>query len=297
MYILKTLTTMRKTIQSFLVKLFLITIFVSCEQSSIDFSNHGILPGLFSISETKQIHFSQGNLQYQASTSTWRFAENQYNVIGEDNSNISDSYEGWIDLFGWATSGYEGSMPFQFSNKPEYYGPKGESIAGTNYDWGVFNKISNGGNNAGTWRLLTPTEWEYILNLRENASKLFGVGCVNDVNGLILLPDSCIIPEEITFRAAVASDSGAELYRIVNDFTLDEWTILENIGAVFIPAAGARLEKKVMYVGIAGYYWTDTPFEYDSVSVYCMGFDSSRAVWEGLSNRTNGRSVRLVTEK
>lgn len=37
----------------------------------------GKLPGLFSISPTQQVQFSQGNLQYQASTNTWRFAENQ----------------------------------------------------------------------------------------------------------------------------------------------------------------------------------------------------------------------------
>lgn len=31
------------------------------------------------------IQFAPGNLQYQASTGTWRFAENQYDVIGEGN--------------------------------------------------------------------------------------------------------------------------------------------------------------------------------------------------------------------
>jgi hypothetical protein len=69
---------------------------------------------------------------------------------------------------------------------------------------------------------------------------------------------------------------------------------MEAAGAVFFPAAGARIGKMVMYTAIAGYYWSSTPFEYDMLSIYCMGFDSSRAVWEGLSNRTNGRSVRLV---
>ena len=47
-----------------------------------------------------KIFFSQGNLQYQASTNTWRFAEHQYDLIGSDNSNISSTYSGWIDLFG-----------------------------------------------------------------------------------------------------------------------------------------------------------------------------------------------------
>lgn len=273
---------------------FAILLFVSCEQQSIHSDEEGVLPGLFSVSETEKIRFSQGNLQYQASTNIWRFAENQYDIVGANNSNISDSYDGWIDLFGWATSGYNNSMPYQISDNISDYGPEDESIAYTNYDWGIFNKISNGGNKPGLWRLLTKDEWGYILNERKNASKLFGVGCVNRVNGLILLPDSCIIPEGVIFRAAVASDSGAELYSIVNDFDLEEWALLENAGAVFFPAAGARIGTRAMYQGVAGYYWSETIFEYDAVSVYCMGFDSSRAVWEGLSNRINGRSVRLV---
>ena len=273
---------------------FIILLFASCEQISTNLTEEGVLPGLFSVSETEQVRFSQGNLQYQASTATWRFAENQYDVIGADNSNISESYDGWIDLFGWATSGYEGSFPYQTSDKVVDYGPEDESIAQTNYDWGVFNKILNGGNKSGLWRLLTKDEWGYILNERENASKLFGVASVNGVNGLIILPDSCVIPDDVTFCAAVASDSDADLYRVVNDFDLAEWMLLEGEGAVFFPAAGARIGTRTMYQGIAGYYWTETIFEYEATSIYCMGFDSSRAVWEGLSNRTNGRSVRLV---
>lgn len=54
----------------------------------------GMLPGLFSIGSGSQIHFSQGNLQYQASTKKWRFATNQYDNIGSNNSNISQSYNG-----------------------------------------------------------------------------------------------------------------------------------------------------------------------------------------------------------
>ena len=67
----------------------------------------GAINGLFTINEEgDQVRFSQGNLQYQASTNTWRFAENQWDYVGADNSNISSEYDGWIDLFGWGTSGY-----------------------------------------------------------------------------------------------------------------------------------------------------------------------------------------------
>lgn len=47
----------------------------------------GKLPGAFSVSATKQVWFSQGNLQYQADNgdggSTWRFAINQYDFVGD----------------------------------------------------------------------------------------------------------------------------------------------------------------------------------------------------------------------
>ena len=59
----------------------------------------GSLCGFISIGEDKRIVFSKGNLQYQASTGIWRFAEKQYDIVGKDNEKISDTYDGWIDLF------------------------------------------------------------------------------------------------------------------------------------------------------------------------------------------------------
>ena len=276
-----------------IVLFFILVLLASCGTEPIVETSDNALPGLFSVSPTEQVRFSPGNLQYQASTDTWRFALNQYDVVGADNSNIAIDNDGWIDLFGWGTSGYAGCEPYLTSTDASLYGID-ESIDSTNYDWGIYNAISNGGNSAGMWRLLSSDEWGYLLYERTGASDLLGVGCVAGVNGLILLSDDFVLPDSIEFRHAVASDSGEDLYRIVNDYTAVEWTRMEAAGAVFFPAAGARLGTRVMYTAIAGYYWSSTPFEYDTVSIYCMGFDSSRAVWEGLSNRTNGRSVRLV---
>ena len=77
----------------------------------------GVLPGRFTVNaEGLQVQFAQGNLQYQASSNTWRFAEHQYDIVGDatignvyengvksDNTAISSDYDGWIDLFGWGT--------------------------------------------------------------------------------------------------------------------------------------------------------------------------------------------------
>lgn len=66
----------------------------------------GAIDALYTVgpNNSDKVYFSQGNLQYQASTNTWRFANNQYDYVGSANSNISSSNSGWIDLFGWATS-------------------------------------------------------------------------------------------------------------------------------------------------------------------------------------------------
>ena len=145
----------------------------------------GAIKGLFSVSETKKVYFSKGNLQYQASTKTWRFADNQWDFIGGEhgvihtgnvnacsNNNISETYAGWIDLFGWGTSGYNhGAVCYQPWSKSEnvadytIYGKENcnlHDFDGT-ADWG-YNAISNGGNAIGQWYVLDSTEWNYLLN-------------------------------------------------------------------------------------------------------------------------------------
>ena len=140
----------------------------------------GFVEKPFSVSAIKTVTFSSGNLQYHAANNEWRFAPNQTDHIGEENSNISPTYNGWIDLFGWGT----GNNPTNISSEGE-----------TNFvDWGV-NKIGNFAPN--TWRTLTSDEWEYIIKGRPNAEQLIGIAQVNGVNGLILLPDNWTCPSVV----------------------------------------------------------------------------------------------------
>ena len=60
--------------------------------------------GEFSFSADKQITFSPDNLQYHPANNEWRFAVSQLDYVGDANSNISATYDGWLDLFGWSTS-------------------------------------------------------------------------------------------------------------------------------------------------------------------------------------------------
>ena len=207
----------------------------------------GVLPGLFSVSATRQVRFSQGNLQYQASTNTWRFAEHQYDYVGSDNRSISSTYSGWIDLFGWGTGGNPTLSP----SYPEGYG--------TFVDWGC-NAISNGGNTTNLWRTLTTAEWNYLLNTRTDASSKCGTGNINGVGGLIILPDSWTLPSECSFTSEFTTFSPNDYPDwIHNSYTLAQWAQMEAAGAVFLPAAGFRNGAVVFFVGRYGGYWSSTP--------------------------------------
>ena len=260
--------------------------------SNLVFRPEGAIDGLFSVSATQQVYFSQGNLQYQASTNTWRFAEHQYdyvgtqtddgrgnyggNVSGSDNRNISSTYSGWIDLFGWGT----GNNPTLASNTYTDYS--------TFVDWGS-NAIINGGNAVNQWRTLTQSEWYYLLYSRANASSKRGTGNINGVGGLIILPDSWEQPSGCPqFSPGVASDWSH------NSYTLAQWAQMELAGAVFLPAAGYRLGTDVGDMGSSGLYWSSTPNDEDYA--YYVGFIGRYLNAAYSDYRGDGFSVRPVQD-
>ena len=258
--------------------------------------DEGTLVGEFSVAIDKKVHFSQGNLQYQRATNTWRFANNQYDFIGEGNSNITDNqYQGWIDSFGWGT----GTAPILYTANDQTYSAF--------YDWGS-NKISNGGNMPNVWSTLARSEWVYIFHERPFAETLFAFGSVNDVPGLIILPDEWSLPDGPTFNTAaqqglewkISSSSGVdlsyyngtgELYTS-NSYNIDEWKKMEIAGAVFLPAAGHRHVSQVDAVGTNGVYWSSTARSYEDA--FNLLFNPNQ-IWPQLCyNRHYGLSVRLV---
>ena len=219
----------------------------------------GAINGLFSVSEGTQVYFSQGNLQYIGSAETpyWKFADHQWDYLGKDTDQNSDSQTVDRDLFGWGTSGYhDPSDPYNVNYQPwstsnatvstDYnkygYGPSTNmadpNLTGSsaNYDWGVYNAISNGGNTTNTWRAPTHEEWSYLFNTRNTASGIrYAKAKVNDVNGVILLPD-----DWSTSYYALNSTDTYDASFSSNTITAAQWNTLEQHGAVFLPAAGRR---------------------------------------------------------
>ena len=259
--------------------------------ANISISVPGELNGIFSVSPTKKICFSQGNLQYQASTNTWRFAEYQYDIIGYANKNISSSYGGWIDLFGWGTSGYNKKDPYMISKVNVYYGNGVHDIAGTEFDWGVYNKISNGGNQTRLWRTLTNEEWEYVIKKRTDASSKIGIAKVNGVLGIILLPDSWILPTGLTFSSEMSKNISSATNKTTNIYTTTEWDRLNANGAVFLPTTGTRSGTDISN-DYGGYWSGSARGEYAADFLYFY----NNYIELNYLNRSDGRSVRLVRD-
>ena len=262
----------------------------------------GVINGLFSVSATQQVYFSQGNLKYTKSTGVWSFMEHQYDIVETLNQNVGENYanQDVVSLFGWGTSGYNHGasayQPWSTYTGNYYYQAYGTSNFTNLYDgngqadWG-YNAISNGGNqeNCG-WRTLTSSEWSYIVNTRSTTSGIrYAKASVNGVNGMILLPDNW------TASIYALNNTNGGNYNS-NTITAEEWTnMLEANGAVFLPATGMRSGTNVNDTGDQSFYWSSSCYDGGN-SGWALGlyFGNGDIYAPGESDRYFGGSVRLV---
>ena len=233
----------------------------------------GALNGKFTINAGgDQIAFAKGNLQ--ATTEdlgehwTWSFAANQWNYLGiavannaiSGNGTVSEN--GTVDLFGWSTAA-------------TYYGInnsyKAVDYIGDFVDWGP--------NMGAGWRTLTKDEWNYLI---ENNTK--GRATVNDKNGYIFLPNDwsgpAFTPDPDNFTTNVYSG--------------DDWTAMENAGAVFLPSGPARNGTYALIANDAK-YCSSTSLNNDTSYVFTIYYNQSQSACTG-TNRAYGCMVRLVSE-
>ena len=263
----------------------------------------GAICGKFTInSNGNQVYFSQGNLQYIGSAATpyWKFADNQWDFLGATTGQNSSDQNVDRDLFGWGTSGYNhGANCYQpwstsTSNRDYYaYGSYTYNLYDQTgqADWG-YNPISNGGNQANQWRTLTQPEWAYIFNTRTTSSGIrYAKANVNDVNGVILLPDDW---SSDTYSLGNTNDSGAS-FNSNTISTIDWASSFEAHGAVFLPAAGCRdYGTSLYYLGSNGIYWSSSSnlTEY----AWVVDFYDNFFFTDYFLERYYGYSVRLVQD-
>ena len=264
----------------------------------------GALVGQFSVSSTKQVYFSKGNLQATTanlgSTWTWAFAEHQWDYIGDDTKTPSDngntkitgnktvSTNGTVDLFGWSTSAtylgiHNSTNAGDYSGDFVDWGSHADVIAGIGSGW----RTLVGGN--------TGSEWDYLIKTR-SASTVNGVNnaryakaTVNSVAGVVLFPDSYTHPAGVTPPASINT---ANVNFTANSWSGDDWTKMEAAGCVFLPAGSYRNGTTITIAGTGGYYWSSTPNGTFSYRFFCSVY----GVGTNYDNRYQGYSVRLVRD-
>ena len=233
----------------------------------------GAINGKFSVSDTKKVYFSKGNLRY--ASSKWSFFDNQYDRY------TSYSADAW-DHFGWSTSTTTYGMSTSTSIIGDY--------SGDFVDWGA--TMGTG------WFTLSKDEWKYLFNTRsastvggtENAR--YAKAKVNDVQGVILFPDTYTHPDGVTAPTGVNATGKTGWNG--NSYTAADWTKMETAGCVFLPAAGYRSGSEMVSPATLGYYWSATPSS--TINTYSVYFSSSSLDPVYSNNLYYGYSVRLVQE-
>lgn len=294
--------------------------------------------GLFSVSSSTnvpKVRFSPGNLQFSPTgggyvttthttstgpeRGTWRFAPRQYEYIGQGNAALENYrlnstnawvYGGWIDFFGWGTSGYQGTSPMCIDS---CYSSSQSFVSGdSKYDWGGHNAIYNpatGKTDApGTWRTMDGDQWEYLINTRGsnlnwwryNIVRLTGYpDNTKTLIGLVLYPDGWLADS----LGGNMTPNSSTVYNI----TMAQFEILESKGCAFLPAAGRmthsggtgganpNVQKPYVVSDVCsvGYYWTNHNAD-NAHKLYFFANVNNGTVATDKDFPQNGFSVRLV---
>ena len=256
------------------------TLYVSCEGYA----------SLFSVAADKQVIFSPGNLQYQPSTHAWRFAEKQYDMIGDDNAKRFDSgFKGWIDLFAWSAG-----------QDPTYV----DIAVWPDDAHSSFYEFGNNIEPTQNWRTPTTDEWRYLFSSRSNADQLYGFANIDGINGFVFLPDGFVIPNNIkfttdnipcTFGSFPILESST-----LNQYTPEEWLILQDEGAVFLPCSGYLYNKTLMRsYNVSGTYISSTYRGLDNQKGYDFHISVTTSSCQAIIyyvGITSGHAVRLIKD-
>ena len=252
--------------------------------------------GKFTINSSgDQVQFAKGNLRcisLDSGTSwSWSFFEHQYDRYSSFNAYSWDKF-GWVGESGTLTSGIELWGASISTTKAGYGASTTEMLKS---DWGNVPGIGSG------WRTLSggdSGEWNYLFNTR-SASTVGGTSNgryakakVNDVQGVILFPDTYTHPDGVTAPTYVNT---ANASFDSNTYTIAAWAKMEAAGCVFLPTAGSRVGTGVSYVD-RGYYWSSTAYNNNEEFACDVYFGSDFLYADDQNGRWWGQSVRLVRE-
>ena len=256
----------------------------------------------------------------------WRFAEEQWHTVGNGDAYFGNVYEtiggtsqlctnmtgwnttdeearrkyaGWIDMFPECSSGYVVN-PWDCVYRDNYYGPGPyysmmnhkchgyDATAGTNWEWGYYNAISNGGENPGIWRTPLKGEFDYLLITRKTTSLTIGnknnvnaVGTIiENIPGIMIFPDNFTWPMGLQNRftendiiESFSNGGTLSYHTYCNDFTISymafEFLQLEQKGVIFLPICALWTMQDMVngtlpsvHGPVYGYYWESSNASY-----------------------------------
>lgn len=271
--------------------------------------------GVFSVSDSKTVYFSPGNLQ--CVNNHWEFAPQQYKAAHDMISYGATSYVpeydpdinyNW-DLVGWSTTLSEYGTKHLHEDGNGHSDNTVDNYSNLEYkNWGqVF------GDN--TWWVLSQDEFDYVINQRVSNRKMhvtvngnvrtdvsYRVIYVGEQEGCMLFPDEC----------SITLPSGVSFPDNLTHYTPDQFvSVFERAGCIFLPyvgyeqgSTGQDFSLPVILRGSyhtgyqAGRYWTSTPdpSSNNHMHAQAMTFEGASIRKENSQPRTSLYSVRLVTD-
>lgn len=252
----------------------------------------GALKGKFSVSEDRQVYFSQGNLWlgdwiYDRRMDTdYYFEDHQWQHQPLRDSTWVTSHK---NHFFW--SKFQEITLWELFPDPELYAAP-EDVIFTNEtettprkDFGV---IINGKRRVGLWRTLSYEEWKYLL---EERPMTYGKPRYTNWWGGVKI-------EEPIFH-------GVFIYP--DDYNGDEvvksshtWKEINDAGIAFLPVAGLRERTKITKMPgnpySIGWYWASDTNKKDERTACTIYFDGFVLKYSDDTYRGTGISVRLVRD-
>ena len=230
-------------------------------------STPNLLPGVFSVSATKKVRFTKGNLYWNGSD--WRFESNQMNYPSKwDPNHVGHFY--WTQT---AEAAYAVSYKETGTSPADHFFCDGSDDAHLLTVEGISGlRVLADDDDKG--------ELGYLLYYRPNADKLYKFPVdVKDVGWCIVLaPDSYTGTIESSYDATT-------------------WAAAEAEGMVCFSPAGIRDSGGVFNCnGFEGAYWSGTPNPNTNRHAYMLMFDMSVSHYPAYSSRQMGFSLRLVQE-
>ena len=273
-----------------------------------------VLCGEFSVSSTKKVSFSKGNLltvsynppsgsgNTRTSSGVYKFAAHQYD---RRDDNVTD-YTKW--LFQWGYSAHSTEMATCWKSHTQTI--RTGIFSNTTYTHTA--TLQDGGDI--DWQCLSQSEWDYLLRHYSRISyydktgalqssstvnRCFTLGTVCGVNGMIIFPDIFYWPldskEPTRFgQGNYSSNWGGNNH----SFNENEWIILEGAGCVFLPTTGASYNGSALDDNMSthGHYWANNIRSNDEGTPYYLKYTYSATAFADnqVGNYSDYRAIRLV---